>query len=351
MSGCTMGRFLAAIGLVFCMAAAAQGNEPLKLASSGAPSKAGSNDAMLQDLARNLLIKMEEGHQQSATVLDFTDLQGSGTELGRFLAQELSDQIVSLNGATAMVDRSNVQYLLRENKLSMGGLIDPATSKKLGSLIGVDTLIVGTTTPIGEAIHLSVRAVSVQTGKIVAAQSITLSGANGLAELSSRGVANSANAADNGDGNTLRDRMRADTLKFDVKSFTVGKDYAGRDALLSFVIENHSGIGIGIGIKAGSTSVGPCGGESAASGLPLVDERRVSGLSQQPEPANSLEWLPSGGRVSATIDINYAACAYSMFAGQDTVSATINVVLAAGKEVVTVPLTADKVAVHYLGGL
>jgi len=51
-------------------------------------------DTALKGVAANLVLKLEDAKQHSGTVLDFTDLQGAPTELGRFLAQELSGYLV-----------------------------------------------------------------------------------------------------------------------------------------------------------------------------------------------------------------------------------------------------------------
>src|ERR1043166_8772640 len=137
----------------------------------------------LRSVATKLVASLEASGQKSGTVIDFTDLQGQGTELGRFLAQELSDQLVTASRTVSFIDRANLQHLLRENKLSMDGLINPQTSRKLGNMIGIDTILFGTVTPIGKSIKLSVRAVAVETGKIVASQSTSFAAVEGLGEL------------------------------------------------------------------------------------------------------------------------------------------------------------------------
>ncbi|MFI5020377.1 MAG: FlgO family outer membrane protein [Alphaproteobacteria bacterium] len=147
-----------------------------------------SYETNLKSIATNLVAKLEEANKRSSTVLDFTDLQGSPTELGRFLAQELSDQLVSGSKKVSFVDRANLQVLLREHKLSVEGLVNPESIAKIGNLVGIDTIIVGTTTAMGDTIRLSVRAIDVETGKIVVSQATNLPATSGLMALSNRGV-------------------------------------------------------------------------------------------------------------------------------------------------------------------
>jgi hypothetical protein len=141
-----------------------------------ASANAQSYQADLKGIASSLIAKLEAANQHSGTVLDFTNLEGTTTDLGRSLAHELEDKLVESSKTMSFIDRANVDYLLRENKLSAEGLVNPDTSRKLGNLIGVDTVITGTITPLGgQSVRLSVRAVSIETGKIIAVQSATLS--------------------------------------------------------------------------------------------------------------------------------------------------------------------------------
>jgi TolB-like protein len=140
------------------------------------PTQASSYDVELRAMGSNLVAQLQAAGQKNGTVVDFTDLQGKQSELGRFLAQELSDNLITATKTFSLVDRANLQILLRENKMSIEGLIDPTTTRKLGNLIGIDTVIVGTVTPLGKSVRLSVRAVAIETARVVAAQSATLAG-------------------------------------------------------------------------------------------------------------------------------------------------------------------------------
>lgn len=128
----------------------------------------------VRGLAEKLVTGLDLADHKTGSVLDFTNLDGTPSMLGRFLALELADQLVAVSKKTKFVDRANLQYLLRENKMTEGGLLDPATSKKLGKVAGIDTFIVGTLVVLGDKIRLSVRAIAAETQIIVASQSTTL---------------------------------------------------------------------------------------------------------------------------------------------------------------------------------
>lgn len=306
-------------------------------------------EAELRAAAAKLVLQLENAGQKSGTVLDFTDLQGQGTELGRFLAQELSDQLVTAASAISFVDRANLQHLLRENKLSMEGLVSPETSRKLGNVIGIDTVIFGTVTPIGKSVRLSIRAVAVETGKIVASQSATVPMIGELSELYTRGV-NGTSTAQSGtspsaSASNVRDRLRADSFKLVPLELVASKQ--GYDSHVSFSIENRSGMGVGIAVRANATSVGACKAVDDVRGLAVIDDQGIQQVFKAPEPTRLLRWLPHGGKVSVSIGL-LPRCS-QMVEGVAAVPLTVNVVVAAGKDVVVLPLNVDKVPVRLVG--
>lgn len=133
-----------------------------------------SYEAEMRALAEKLAARLELTNQKTGSVLDFTNLDGTPTTLGRFLAQELSDQLIAVSKKIKLVDRANLQHLLRENKLTESGLLDRTTSKKLGNLAGIDTFLIGTSVVFGNTIRLNVRAISTETQIIVASQATTI---------------------------------------------------------------------------------------------------------------------------------------------------------------------------------
>jgi hypothetical protein len=316
-----------------------------------APATGSGYETTLKTVAARLVSQLELAHQKSGTVLDFTDLQGQGTELGRFLAQELSDQLVSEAKSFSLVDRVNLQYLLKENKLSMEGLIDPDTSRKLGNMIGIDTIIIGTVTPIGQSIRLSVRAIAVETGKIIASQSTSLPAGGGLGDLYSHGVSSVSTASLSSPATaTVRDRLRADSFKFFVTELFVSNvQFAGQNAALNFSIENHSGIGVGLAVRAGGISAGPCTPSAPnLAGLMWINDSQITQLMNAPNPSRLLRWFPPGARVSGTISMPSYDCYARMVSGISAVPVTVNFVVAAGKDVIVLPLNVEKAPVRVM---
>jgi hypothetical protein len=110
-------------------------------------------------------------------------LQGNVTELGRFLAEELSVSLASSDNGFEVVDRTNLKAIIKENKLSLTGLIDPATAQKIGKIAGTDALITGTLTPFGDSVRLAVKVLDTSTAKIITASTINIAKTKAIEDL------------------------------------------------------------------------------------------------------------------------------------------------------------------------
>src|SRR5712664_1113351 len=128
--------------------------------------------ALAQDLktvSSSLSSRIAASGRKTVAVIDFTDLQGNVTELGRFLAEELSVDLVNDARGFEVIDRTHLKSILQEHKLATTGLIDPQTARKLGQIAGVDALVTGTITAFGDSVRLSAKVLDTSTAKIIAA--------------------------------------------------------------------------------------------------------------------------------------------------------------------------------------
>ena len=140
----------------------------------------------------NLSISMSEkiatSGKKTIAVVDFTDLQGNITELGRFLAEEFSAALVDAGKGFEVVDRIHLKSILKEHKLSASGLIDPTTARKLGKIAGVDALVTGTITPFGERVRVSVKVLATETAKVICASRGNIAKTKAIEELLAKGI-------------------------------------------------------------------------------------------------------------------------------------------------------------------
>lgn len=125
----------------------------------------------------------------AVAVVDFTDLDGAVTHLGRFMAEEMSVAIAKEARSFRVVDRTHILSLLKEHKLAASGLIDPDTARELGRIVGVDTLVTGTITPLGDSVRLSIKAIDSENAQVIASTSCDISKTQAIESLQRRGVA------------------------------------------------------------------------------------------------------------------------------------------------------------------
>ncbi len=142
----------------------------------------------IKSLSSTMAENIERAGKKTIAVADFTDLQGNVTELGRFLAEEFSVKLAGSGKRFEVVDRTHLKSILREHKLSSTGLIDPQTARKLGKIIGVDTLITGTITPFGDSIRLSIKILDTATAKIIGGTTGNIAKTKAIEELLAKGV-------------------------------------------------------------------------------------------------------------------------------------------------------------------
>jgi TolB-like protein len=126
-------------------------------------------DTELANLTEKLATQIQAKEKKKIAVLDFTDLEGGSSELGKYIAEQLNVNFVMTNRNFSVLDRANLKSILDEHKLTSKGLIDPDNAKKLGLFAGVDALILGTIIPKGDSINLTAKIITTDTAEIVGA--------------------------------------------------------------------------------------------------------------------------------------------------------------------------------------
>jgi len=149
----------------------------------------------LKQVSPTLAAKIAESGRKRVAVVDFTDLQGNVTELGRFLAEELSGALVNDARGFRVIDRAHLKSILQEHKLAATGLIDPATARQLGKIAGVDTLVTGTiTSAFGDTVRVMVKALDVSTAEIIGQATADIPKTEWIQRLLGQGVATGLSA-------------------------------------------------------------------------------------------------------------------------------------------------------------
>jgi len=117
-------------------------------------------------------------------VLDFM-LQGKGFEtedLGEIVAEWLITTLVK-DGRFEVVERRLLKKIIAEQQLSETGLLDQGTTAQLGKVLGVKVVISGSVMRIQDIIEVNARLIDVESGSILAAESVENEEASQLRNL------------------------------------------------------------------------------------------------------------------------------------------------------------------------
>jgi TolB-like protein len=125
-------------------------------------------DQRANELSQQIARNMETGQKRRIAVLEFTDLQGQVTNFGRYLSEELITRLYDSN-KFKVVERQLLNKVIAEQKLSLTGVVDPDTAKRLGSVLGVDAIVSGTIADRGETLKVNARLIDTETGEVFSA--------------------------------------------------------------------------------------------------------------------------------------------------------------------------------------
>jgi TolB-like protein len=148
-------------------------------------------EPQLKSAAATLSAKIAAASKRSVAVVDFTDLQMNVTELGRFLAEELQGALSAEAKGFEVVDRTHLKAILQERKLASTGIIDPLTARKLGDIAGVDCLITGSLTPLGDSVRASIKVLDASTARVIAMVPVDIPKTEAIVTLLGRGISGS----------------------------------------------------------------------------------------------------------------------------------------------------------------
>ncbi len=113
-------------------------------------------------------------------------------------------------------------------------------------------------------------------------------------------------------------------------------------ARISYTIENASGMTLGMGLKAQGISAGPCHTVEHASGLDVYNDYTLLRIRTDRQFREmNMRLVPSGGRVSGTIEFNKFECRSADMQDYSAIPVNLTVVVSNGNNFVLVPLSAD----------
>ncbi|WP_444997748.1 FlgO family outer membrane protein [Aliikangiella sp. IMCC44359] len=162
-----------------------------------------AHEKEVEALSTAIIEKLQDKQKSKIAVVDFTNLDGQVTKLGRFIAEELSVSLAGKSTSIVVIDRIHLKAIIKEHKLSETGLIDPVTSRKLGKIAGIDALITGSLTPFGDNIRTTVKILNVETAQIIGAEAVHIPKTKAIEHLVNNQLSNASSKHNNKKTNSV----------------------------------------------------------------------------------------------------------------------------------------------------
>lgn len=123
--------------------------------------------AGIQDLVKQMVASMEQQRKRKLAILDFTKLDGSVDNFGRYLAERLVTAMF-LSRQFDVIERRQLDKILAELRLNLSDLIDPQNAQRLGRVHGVDAIASGSVSELAVSVEVNGRLIETETGRVFA---------------------------------------------------------------------------------------------------------------------------------------------------------------------------------------
>lgn len=130
----------------------------------------------VDDLAEDLIATLDMKRPTYRPRIAIVDLLGPGknhTLLGRFLTEKLTTRFVKLHRFENVLERHLFKELLQQQKLEMAGYFDPDTVKEVAGKTGMQALVTGVITDIGNVLDINARIID-HNGEILSAAEVQI---------------------------------------------------------------------------------------------------------------------------------------------------------------------------------
>lgn len=142
----------------------------------------------VQDLVRQMMTSMQQQQKRKLAILDFSRLDGSIDNFGRYLSERLVTSMF-LTSRFQVVERRQLDKILTELKLNASDLIDPQNAQRLGRVYGVDAIATGSVSELAAAVEVNARLIETETGQVFAVASTQFAKSQDVAALIGSGRA------------------------------------------------------------------------------------------------------------------------------------------------------------------
>ncbi|MBU1487163.1 CsgG/HfaB family protein, partial [bacterium] len=121
----------------------------------------------IASVAAQLSQDIPKEEKKRVAVIGLRNSEDKVDELGDYLSDELISKLYQ-TGKFKLVERKFLDEVLKEQNLGISTIIDPETAVRLGKILGVEAIITGAITDLGQFLRINARLISTETGAISA---------------------------------------------------------------------------------------------------------------------------------------------------------------------------------------
>ena len=144
-------------------------------ATSGWRTATAPRPEALLDLIAVRLAEAPGASGMSVAISDFEAAGGSDCGFHDFVGETLTTRLVNSARFRAVAERRLLTKVLKEHSLQSGTfLVNPASRKTVGRLLGADAIVAGVFADMGDAVSISARLIDVETGSVLAATQVSM---------------------------------------------------------------------------------------------------------------------------------------------------------------------------------
>jgi TolB-like protein len=177
-----LSRFLCVLPLIF-----------LSFSVSGAEQAADPLSGKIDDLAGKIAGQVRSSQTDTAkkriAVIEFDNIGtlAKRKEVGRTVSEMLTNRLSQHRDLFEVVERSQLEKVLKELALAQTGLIDSKSAQQVGQMMGAQAILSGSVSEAGKFFIVNARMVDVSSGTVILSESVELE-QQGMIALSDRRV-------------------------------------------------------------------------------------------------------------------------------------------------------------------
>lgn len=164
---------LVALTLLLASTAITQKNKPNRTLPQPNPTPQVSLEQRLGELSRDISDELTDKQKTTVAIADFVNLNGNSSNFGKFLAEELVTRLYKTR-KLKVIERQRLDKVIAEQKLSLTEIIEASSAKRIGRILGVDAIVAGTISELGNNFRINARIISTETGELLAAAGATI---------------------------------------------------------------------------------------------------------------------------------------------------------------------------------